>query len=171
MGQAHQERRPKGRLKSLRPRQRTLGGHVVRSEKCHKPTKVLCSKLDGPLPSLRQTSEEPHPHAIPVGPRQSPAARLKGLGVLPQWAADHGLGTALYYADPDGNIVEINVNNYGNAWTATEHMKTAPATMVQVDPDKMIAARKAGVPAWELHERAIAREFTPARPYDPRTPL
>ena len=79
-------------------------------------------------------------------------ARLKGLGILPQWAADHGLGTAISYADPDGNIVEINVNNYGNAWTATEHMKTVPTTMMQVDPDKMIAARKAGASAWALHE-------------------
>jgi catechol 2,3-dioxygenase len=95
-------------------------------------------------------------------------ARLKGLGILPQWAADHGLGTAIYYADPDGNIVEINVNNYGNAWTATEHMKTMPTTMVQVDPDKMIAARKAGASAWELHERAGAGEFAPAKPFETR---
>ncbi|MGP0083051.1 MAG: VOC family protein [Steroidobacteraceae bacterium] len=95
-------------------------------------------------------------------------ARLKGLGILPQWAADHGLGTAIYYADPDGNIVEINVNNYGNAWTATEHMKTVPTTMMQVDPDKMIAARKAGASAWALHERADAGEFAPAKPFEGR---
>ena len=40
-------------------------------------------------------------------------ARLKGLGIEPLWAADHGVGTAIYYEDPDRNIVEINVNNYG----------------------------------------------------------
>lgn len=39
-------------------------------------------------------------------------ARLKGLGIEPLWVADHGVGTAIYYEDPDGNIVEINVNNY-----------------------------------------------------------
>ena len=37
-----------------------------------------------------------------------------------------------------------------------------------VDPDKMIAARKAGVSPWEVHERAFAGEFAPAKPYDPR---
>ena len=37
--------------------------------------------------------------------------RLKGLGILPVWAADHGLATAFYYQDPDRNIVEINVNH------------------------------------------------------------
>ena len=39
-------------------------------------------------------------------------ARLKGLGIEPLWVADHGVGTAIYYEDPHGNIVEINVNNY-----------------------------------------------------------
>jgi catechol-2,3-dioxygenase len=70
--------------------------------------------------------------------------RLKSLNILPLWAADHGVGTAIYYEDPDRNVVEINVNNYANAWTATEHMRTIAPGMVQVDPDKMIAARKAG---------------------------
>jgi catechol 2,3-dioxygenase-like lactoylglutathione lyase family enzyme len=94
--------------------------------------------------------------------------RLKGLGILPVWATDHGVGTSFYYADPDQNSVEINVNNYGNAWTATEHMKTSPPTFAQVDPDKMVAARREGRSPWELHERAVAGEFTPTKPYDPR---
>jgi catechol 2,3-dioxygenase len=64
-------------------------------------------------------------------------ARLKGLGILPVWAADHGLGTSFYYEDPDQNVVEINVNNYGNVWTATEHLRTAPPTRAPIDPDKM----------------------------------
>ena len=55
--------------------------------------------------------------------------------------ADHGLGTAFYYKDPDQNIVELNVNNYGNEWTATEHMRISPPTLARVDPDKMIAAQ------------------------------
>lgn len=96
-------------------------------------------------------------------------ARLKGLGIVPLWAADHGVGTAIYYEDPDQNVVELNVNNYGNEWTATEHMKNSPPTLAHVDPDKMTAARKAGASSWELHERAFAGEFAPTMPYDPRT--
>jgi hypothetical protein len=30
---------------------------------------------------------------------------------------DSGLGTSFYYEDPDQNVVELNVNNYGNKWT------------------------------------------------------
>jgi catechol-2,3-dioxygenase len=86
--------------------------------------------------------------------------RLKSLGILPMWAADHGVGTAFYYEDPDKNIVELNVNNYGNEWTATEHMRTALPTQAPVDVDRMLAARKAGASPWELHERAMAGEFS-----------
>jgi catechol 2,3-dioxygenase len=97
-------------------------------------------------------------------------ARLRGLGILPLWAADHGVGTSIYYADPDQNIVEINVNNYGNPWTATEHMRSSPQNPpAPVDPDKMMAARKAGASPWELHERAVAGEFAPDGPFDPGT--
>jgi hypothetical protein len=59
-------------------------------------------------------------------------------------------------AGADGNNVELNINNRGNEWTATGHMKAAPserANLVFVDPDKMIAARKAGASPWEVHER------------------
>jgi catechol 2,3-dioxygenase len=98
-------------------------------------------------------------------------ARLKSAGIMPQWAADHGLGTAIYYEDPDRNIVEINVNNYGNAWTATEHIKTMPPGMVQVDLDKMINARNDGASGWELHRRARAGEFAPAKLIDHRARL
>jgi catechol 2,3-dioxygenase-like lactoylglutathione lyase family enzyme len=91
-------------------------------------------------------------------------ARLKGLGILPSWAADHGVGTAIYYQDPDQNIVELHVNNYGNETEATEHIKTSQPMMTPVDPDKMIAARRAGASGWELHERALQGEFAPAKP-------
>jgi catechol 2,3-dioxygenase len=94
-------------------------------------------------------------------------ARLKSEGILPMWAADHGVGTAFYYEDPDQNIVELNVNNYGNEWTATEHIKTSSPKLAHVDPEKMFAARKAGASPWELHERAFAGEFAPTTRYAP----
>jgi catechol 2,3-dioxygenase len=92
--------------------------------------------------------------------------RLKGLDILPVLVADHGLGTSFYYEDPDRNVIEINVNNYGNPWTATEHLRTAPPARAHIDPEKMIAAREAGDTPWRVHERAVAGEFAPAKPYE-----
>ena len=94
--------------------------------------------------------------------------RLKGLGILPLRAADQGVGTALYYSDPDRNLVEINVNHYSDEWTATEHIRTEPPGMTFVDPDKMLEARKGGASPWQLHKLAVAGEFAPDEPQDPR---
>jgi len=58
----------------------------------------------------------------------------------------------------DQNVVELNVNNYSSEWTATEHIKTAPSLIwVHVDPDKLIAARRAGTPPWSARARPCPR--------------
>ena len=96
--------------------------------------------------------------------------RLKKQGMLPLWAADQFFQTAIYYEDPDGNIIELNVNNFTDDWTVTEQLKALPPQVhLNVDPEKMIEARKAGASAWEVHERAVAGEFTPASSYELHT--
>lgn len=87
--------------------------------------------------------------------------RLKDEGITPVWAADHGVGTSFYWMDPDGNNVEIFVNNYSSWETATEHIKTMEPKITPVDPNKLVEAREAGATPWEIHERAIAGEFSP----------
>ena len=95
--------------------------------------------------------------------------RLKNLGVAPAWAADRGVAISVYYLDPDQNRVELTANNYSDEWTATEHMRVSSGfAAAPFDPDKMIVARKAGASPWELHERAVAGEFAPSAPLDPR---
>jgi len=96
--------------------------------------------------------------------------RLKNLGIPLLWAADQFIQTALYYEDPDGNIIELNVNNFTNDWTVTEQLKNLPSRMhVNIDPEKMIVARKAGASAWDIHERALAGEFDPTASYELHT--
>jgi hypothetical protein len=92
------------------------------------------------------------------------------LGILPLWAADHGVGTSIYYEDPERNVVEINVNNFGSPWTATEYLRSGHAGVpAQIDLDKLVAGRKTSTSPWELHKRATAGDFAPAKPFDPRT--
>jgi catechol-2,3-dioxygenase len=93
--------------------------------------------------------------------------RLKKLGMMPMWAADQSFQTAIYYEDPDKNIIELNVDNFSNLWAVTEQLKELPPVLhVYIDPEKLIAARKAGASAWEVHQRAFAGEFLPVEPYD-----
>lgn len=90
--------------------------------------------------------------------------RLKGLGILPVMSADQGVQMAIYYMDPDQNRIELNVSNFDDEWTATECIRNTEPTFAMFDPEKLVAARKAGATAWELHQRAVAGEFAAARP-------
>ena len=52
-------------------------------------------------------------------------ARLKHGGIEPQVCLDHGLTTSLYYADPDQNLVELQVDNFSNWDLSSEWMRTS----------------------------------------------
>lgn len=102
--------------------------------------------------------------------------RLEGLGILPHMSLDHGLTTSFYYVDPDGNSVELQCDNFGDWAQSKEWMRTSPDFAknpigVQVDPQRMVAARAAGASADDLHRRAYAGEFDPGTPLDARLPL
>lgn len=93
--------------------------------------------------------------------------RLKNLGMMPLWAADQSFQTAIYYEDPDKNVVELNVDNFTNLWAVTEQLKDLPAQLhAYIDPEKLIAARKAGASPWEVHQCAFGGEFVPEQPYE-----
>ncbi len=100
--------------------------------------------------------------------------RLKEEGIEPHATLDHGMTTSFYYADPDGNSVELQHDNFGDWQKSKEWMRASPQMLanpigVPVDPEKMIEARKAGASVEEIHERAYAGEW-PAE-FDPRVPL
>ncbi len=102
--------------------------------------------------------------------------RLAAGGVRPHFTVDHGMTTSFYYADPDGNSVELQVDNFGDWATSTEFMRSAPEFEADpigplVDPEQMVRARAEGCSALEIHERGYAGGFAPAQPMDPRMPL
>lgn len=101
--------------------------------------------------------------------------RLKDEGIVPHGCLDHGMTTSFYYADPDGNSIELQADNFGDWRKSTEFMRTAPEFAadpigVHVDPDQLVDARDAGASLEEIHQRAYAHEFTPKRPLDLRLP-
>lgn len=102
--------------------------------------------------------------------------RLKELGIKPHMALDHGMTLSFYYVDPDGNSVELQVDNFGDwvqskAWMSTSPDFAANPIGVFVNPDQLVAARKAGGSHADIHRRAYAGEFPPSEPVDPRVPL
>ena len=98
------------------------------------------------------------------------------LGILPHMSLDHGLTTSFYYVDPDGNSVELQFDNFGDWAQSTEWMRTSPDFAanpigVQVDPEKLIAARAAGAEPHGGPLRAFAGEFDPKTPLDQLLPM
>lgn len=102
--------------------------------------------------------------------------RLKGRGIEPHACLDHGMTTSLYYEDPDGNSVELQVDNFGDWAQSKEWMCTSPQFAAEpigmpIDPAQMVVARQAGTSFAELHRRAYAGEFQPSSPQDLHVPL
>ncbi len=102
--------------------------------------------------------------------------RLKSLGIEPHACLDHGMTTSFYYVDPDGNSVELQVDNFGNWEQSSEWMHTSPQFAADpigmpVDPAQIVVARQADASFAELHRRAYAGEFQPVGPLDLRVPL
>jgi catechol-2,3-dioxygenase len=100
-------------------------------------------------------------------------ARIKDLGIEPVFATDHGPTTSFYYEDPDGNSVELFVDNFSNWDKSTEYVRISTEFSsnplgTQVDPQLLVVARQAGMSFEELHRRAYAGDFLPTRPMDPR---
>ncbi len=101
--------------------------------------------------------------------------RLREEGITPHACLDHGLTTSMYYVDPDGNSVELQVDNFGDWNRSSEWMRTAPEFQanpigVNTDPQRLYEAWKAGADAAELHRRSFAGEFDPGVPLDLRLP-
>jgi catechol 2,3-dioxygenase len=99
--------------------------------------------------------------------------RIKGLGIEPILTTDHGPTIAFYYQDPDGNSVELFVDNFGDWDKSRGYTRSSPDFHKNpmgtfVDADKLVAARQAGMSFAELHRRAYAGEFPPSRPMNPR---
>lgn len=86
--------------------------------------------------------------------------KLKAHGIEPKVPIQHGVTTSLYYRDPDGQFVEMQVDNFVRADDATAYMHGAEFAGDPVgpvyDPQRMLDDFKRGVPAAQLQTRAWA---------------
>jgi catechol-2,3-dioxygenase len=83
--------------------------------------------------------------------------RLRALGIVPYRSINHGPTVSFYYADPDGNQIELQVDSFpdaeaANAWMRSDAFKRNPIG-IDFDPDEMLEKLRAGVPEVELMRR------------------
>jgi len=91
-----------------------------------------------------------------LGQLLSTYRRLKGEGIVPVRTINHGPTVSMYYKDPDGNQVELQVDAFDKAGAAG-YFNTAPFAKnpigVLFDADKMVTDYEAGVPEADLLRR------------------
>jgi len=80
-------------------------------------------------------------------------ARLKALGIQPFWCVHHGISVSMYYRDPDGNQVELQVDALATPAEAQAYIDANfPSNPIGVtfDPDALLARHQAGAPVASL---------------------
>lgn len=94
--------------------------------------------------------------------------RLKEAGILPAMCLDHGMTFSYYYADPDGNNIELQVDNFGD-WAKSkdwmrnsEEFKQNPIGQF-VDPEQVAADYAGGLDFEAIHAKAMAGGYAPAQ--------
>ena len=94
-------------------------------------------------------------------------AQLKAQGIKPYWCVHHGITVSMYYADPDGNQMEFQVdcfasNQDANAFMEGPHFAANPIG-VEYDPDEWLGKLRAGTPVSEFLQRRTDEPVSPIR--------
>ncbi|HLY48788.1 MAG TPA: VOC family protein [Solirubrobacteraceae bacterium] len=92
--------------------------------------------------------------------------RLKEAGITPALCLDHGMTFSYYYADPDGNNVELQVDCFGDWNKSREWMRTSEEFKANpighfVDPEHVAEDWAVGISFEEIHARARAGGYAP----------
>jgi len=93
-------------------------------------------------------------------------AQLKEKGIRPYWCVHHGITVSMYYADPDGNQMEFQIDSFGSSEEANAfinaHFSVNPIG-VEYDPEDWLARLRAGAPVSEFLARQAHEPVSPLR--------
>jgi hypothetical protein len=94
-------------------------------------------------------------------------AWLKDKGIVPYWCVHHGVTMSMYYADPDGNQMELQVDSFVTDTEANAFMNgpgfAANPIGVEYNPDEVLAAIRAGTPGTSFLKRKTDLPVSPVR--------
>jgi catechol-2,3-dioxygenase len=93
--------------------------------------------------------------------------QLKSKGIVPYWCVHHGMTISMYYADPDGNQMEFQVEVFesleeGNAFMCSPANMENPVG-VEYDPEDWLAQMRAGAPVSAFLKRRVHEPVSPIR--------
>ena len=94
-------------------------------------------------------------------------AHCKASGIEPYWCVHHGVTISMYYADPDGNQMEFQVNAFDsedecNAYISGPPFEANPVG-VEFDPEDWLAAVRDGASLDDFRVRSTDEPVSPIR--------
>jgi catechol 2,3-dioxygenase len=153
-----------------------LGAFLFNDEANHRIVLIQTPKLfDDPDKFARTGVEHTAFEYSSLEDLLSSHQRLKAQGIEPFICLDHGLTTSFYYADPDQNSVELQVDNFGDwaqssAFMRGEDFRRDPIG-TQVDPEKLLAAVEEGISRDEIRTRSRRGDYLPEKLGELRIPV
>lgn len=93
-------------------------------------------------------------------------ARLREDGIVPYWSVHHGITASLYYADPDGNQMEFQIDCCASGKEAGNYMREnfeANPVGVEFDPEEWLSRLRAGAPESDFLRREADEPVSPIR--------
>lgn len=85
---------------------------------------------------------------------------LREAGIRPHVCVAHGPTTSMYYRDPDGNLVELQIDTFATAEEVTAYLTgpefDADPIGPEFDADRLLSDYQSGTPLAELTSRAWA---------------
>jgi catechol-2,3-dioxygenase len=93
--------------------------------------------------------------------------QLKAKGITPYWCIHHGVTVSMYYADPDGNQMEFQVDAFDSNEEANAFMcspiNAANPIGVEYDPEEWWRRMQAGAPVSDFLVRRVHEPMSPIR--------
>jgi catechol-2,3-dioxygenase len=93
--------------------------------------------------------------------------QLKAKGITPYWCVHHGMTISMYYVDPDGNQMEVQIDTFDSSEEVNAFMcgpiNAGNPIGVEYDPDDWLARIHAGAPASDFLVRRIHEPMSPIR--------
>ncbi len=93
-------------------------------------------------------------------------SQLKDKGISPYWCIHHGITVSMYYADPDGNQMEFQVDSYGSSEDSNAFIDanfSDNPVGVEYDPEDWLARLLAGAPESDFLVRQVHEPVSPVR--------
>lgn len=92
---------------------------------------------------------------------------LRAQGIKPYWCIHHGITVSMYYADPDGNQMELQVDCFPSAEQANAFMEGPNFALnpigVEFDPEEWLERLRSGESPANLLPRTIHVPVSPIR--------